>query len=137
MSRAGLRTGLRHRLRRANQRVQAQHQRLRTLLRDAESAAGEGAPLCECVALLREGLRAHFELEEEVCFPALHGLEPSAQPSLLRLARDHRAFLDELAELLDEPSDAPARVLLLGRALREHEQHEEELFGGLLDDSDA
>ena len=137
MSRAGLRTGLRLRLRRAKQRVEAQHQALRALLNDAETAARAQKPLWERLELLRDGLRAHFELEEEICFPAMHGLERAAKPSILRLARDHRAVLAELAELLDEPSDATSRVLLLGQALREHEQHEEELFGELLVESRA
>jgi hypothetical protein len=134
---AGFRIGLRHRLRRAKLRILTQHRRLHALLRDAEAAALQRAPLCDCVALLRDGLRAHFDLEEEVCFTALHGLEPAARPSLVRLAGDHRAFLDELGQLLGDPPDAAPRLLLLGQALREHEQREEELFGGPLAESAA
>jgi iron-sulfur cluster repair protein YtfE (RIC family) len=122
---------------RAGHRIRGQHRRLHALLRDAERAAQEDAPLRKRLALLHDGLHAHFDLEEAVYFPALHGLERAARRALVRLARDHDAFLEELAELLEDPPDAAMRLLLLGRALREHEQQEEELFGGLLDDPAA
>lgn len=127
-----LRAGLRLRLQRAGQRMRGQHRRLRSLLRDAESAARAGRELCDCVTSLRDGLRAHFDLEEEVCFTALHGLEPTSGTQLARLVDEHRAFLEELGRLEAVPADAAERVLRLGAALRDHESREEQLMGHLL-----
>jgi Hemerythrin HHE cation binding domain len=132
VSGAGLRTGLRHRLQRARLRIEGQHQRLRTLLHDAEEAARTGAALNEPLHRLREGLNAHFELEEAVSFPALHGLEPASSRVLAVLQEDHHGFLDELARLLGGEADSAARVLRLGSALRDHERREEELLSRLL-----
>jgi Hemerythrin HHE cation binding domain len=129
----GFRTGLRRRLERANQQIKNQHERLRGLLRAAEGAAREGRSLREPLHRLRQGLDAHFDIEESISFPALHGLEPSAGAEIAQLCGDHRAFLEELARLLggDEP-DAPARVLQLGSALADHERREEALLAQLL-----
>ena len=128
----GLRTGLRHRLRRAMQRTEAQHRHLRSLLCAAEDAARAGAPSEAPVSRLRESLRAHFELEEGIAFPALHGLEPAAQPELVRLIAEHHRVLEELAGLLAGEPDTASRLLRLGVALRDHEQREENLIARLL-----
>src|SRR5262245_31445850 len=95
----GMRDGLRRRLERARRRIASQHQHLRGLLYDAESAALAHAPLCDCVLRLRDGLRAHFALEDEICFPALHGLDARALSQLERLTAEHGEFLGELERL--------------------------------------
>jgi hypothetical protein len=128
----GLRSGLRLRLRRAEQRTREQHTRLRALLRDAEAAVRTGEPHEERLRSLRDALAAHFELEESIAFPALHGLEPASGSELEELCSDHHAFLDELAKLADGAPDAARRVLALGRALREHESREERTMARLL-----
>jgi hypothetical protein len=125
-------TGLRHRLQRARERMKGQHGQLRLLLRDAEAAARAGSELGSRLERLRDNLAAHFEVEESIAFPALHGLAPGALAALERLSSDHRAFLRELAELLAGESDAAARVLALGKAIREHEHGEEALITRLL-----
>ena len=129
----GFRTGLHRRLERANQQIKNQHERLRGLLRDAEAAARDGHFLREPLHRLREGLDAHFDIEESISFPALHGLEPDCAAEIALLCADHRAFLEELARLLDaDEPDAPARVLRLGSALGNHERREEDLLAQLL-----
>jgi hypothetical protein len=128
----GFRTGLRLRLLRASQRIEGQHQLLRTLLGDAEDAARSSVDLHARLQRLREGLSAHFELEEGTSFPALHGLDAASGPELARLCDDHDGFLAELTRLLDGESDAAPRVLRLGRALRAHERREEGLLARLL-----
>lgn len=123
--------GLRLRLRRALRRTEGQHEQLRALLHDAEAAARDGEDPVAALRLLRDGLRAHFELEEGVSFPALHGLAPSAQSELEHLEREHHGFLGDLAGLLDGECSCDG-VLHFGRALREHEQREERLLASLL-----
>jgi len=123
--------GLRLRLRRALKRTEGQHQQLRALLHDAETAARAGTDPVAALSRLRDGLRAHFELEEGVSFPALHGLAPDAQTSLEALEREHHGFLGDLAGLL-EGSCSCDGVLRFGGALREHEQREERLLASIL-----
>jgi hemerythrin superfamily protein len=51
-----------------------------------------------------DALDAHFTIEEQVHFPALHGLRPELDEDLTRLVEDHRAFrdvLDRLAAMIE------------------------------------
>jgi hypothetical protein len=85
---------------------------------------------------MRDGLAAHFQLEEEVVFPALHGLDPATLPEIEQLERDHGRFLDKLATLIGrEPTAAPlARgdVKGLRERLDAHELREERLLARAL-----
>ena len=68
--------GLHHRLRRVAQQTVDQHRLLAGLQREIERALGGDAPAQAHAALERyaTALRAHFELEQTIVFPALHGL---------------------------------------------------------------
>jgi iron-sulfur cluster repair protein YtfE (RIC family) len=132
----GLETGLRHRLRRAVRRSESQHGQLRALLAEIEGPVRAGALTVpgEWIARLRDALQAHFELEDQVLFPALHGLEPTASGSIETLSREHADFLSELGASLAEPSGCACDAFLrLRAALGDHERREEQLLESVVD----
>lgn len=137
----GMRTGLRRRLRRSIQRVEEQHRRMRQIGVELDRALASGGPNAAeaWIARLRDALSAHFDLEEDVIFPALHGLIPTTRPELVQLERDHGAFLEVMAGLLTHESSAPPLLedlMALRARLDAHEQHEERLMDQVLSESD-
>ena len=94
-------TGLRFRVHRAARKIAAQHEHIHAILADFDVALAEGS--CDRVAEMygryRSALEAHFALEEEVFFPALHGLQPEHGHELNALSREHEGFLVQLAAL--------------------------------------
>jgi len=131
-----LETGLRHRLRRALRRMESQHLHLRSLLGELDTALRDGAhaELPERLTRLRLALAAHFEVEDSVLFPALHGLSPHSQQDLEALSNEHGAFLDELlalASALDTARSAES-FSRLRASLAEHERREERLLDGFV-----
>ena len=130
-----LETGLRHRLRRALRRIESQHVQMRALLQELEEMARskDAAGAREPLAHLRDALAAHFELEDQVLFPALHGLSPDARISLESLSEQHREFLAELGDMLASKRvcDAEA-VARLHASIGEHERREELLLEEIL-----
>lgn len=121
-----LETGLRLRLRRALRRVESQHVQMRALLRELAEGVGDAGEVQSPLARLREALAAHFELEDQMLFPALHGLSPRAREVLEALSEQHREFLALLGDMLASRCvcDAPA-VAQLHAAIGEHERREE------------
>ena len=81
-------------------------------------------------------LAAHFELEEQVLFPALHGLDPATLPEIEELERDHGRFLDGLGGLLgravSKSALSPAHLKGLRERLAAHEPWEEHLLARAL-----
>jgi hypothetical protein len=136
-----LETGLRHRLRRALRRMEGQHLHLRPLLDELDEAvrAGAVAEIGERLTRLRDALSAHFELEESVLFPALHGLSPRSTGDLTRLVQEHRAFLAELLHLAgpDAGGQSAEAISRLRSALVEHETREERLLASFVSVGDA
>lgn len=134
----GMRAGLRSRLRRALQRVGEQHRSLREIAVELDRALLSGSRESVDVWLtrMREGLTAHFELEEKVLFPALHGLDPATMPEIEQLERDHGLFLDGWGALLgrelSESALAPAHLKALRERLAAHELREERLLARAL-----
>lgn len=115
-------------------RVAAQHDVIDAFERDARAALGGGDAAAIGTALqgFEKALLAHFSLEEEVHFPALHGLDAALRPQLEALERDHLGFREELARLVASRDAGPARIeafAALATALRQHEDREEALFG--------
>jgi iron-sulfur cluster repair protein YtfE (RIC family) len=126
-----LETGLRHRLRRALRRVESQHALMRELLQELEKGVRNGDPAAARAPLarLRDALAAHFDLEDQVLFPALHGLSPSARTALETLSAQHREFLAELADMLAAKCACDAQaVSRLHAAIGDHERREELLL---------
>ena len=130
-----LETGLRHRLRRALRRMEQQHLHLRPLLAEVENAASDGAraPLHPPLLRFCDSLRAHFELEDSVLFPALHGLSPPSQKEIDRLSDEHGFFLSQLRGMLESTLACDAEAFArLRAALAEHERREEQLLESIL-----
>jgi hypothetical protein len=129
-----LETGLRHRLRRALRRTEAQHVKLRALLSELEGSlsAGKTGSIARQLARFCDALEAHFDLEDEVLFPALHGLHPPSKVALEALSSEHRLFLSELRGMLAAPSLDETTFARLRRALGEHERREEQLLESIL-----
>jgi hypothetical protein len=81
-------------------------------------------------------LSAHFELEQDVFFPALHGLEPSRKSDLEALEQEHAELLAELESVLagvgsERQSNCAERFRSCVERLRGHERIEEELVGAI------
>ena len=126
--------GLHYRLRRALRQIARQHRQLRELGGGLEEALAGGARAAvrDAFVRYRHAVGAHFELEDGVFFPALHGLDPAQGEPLEELCRDHLSLLERLqgaAALLEAPAlDAFRAALAAWRAaLAAHERREEEL----------
>jgi iron-sulfur cluster repair protein YtfE (RIC family) len=134
--------GLRHRVRRLAQQTAEQHRHLDALRREVSAGFERGALTEARQALERfaAALAAHFELEQTVIFPALHGLSPSRTQELEALEREHADYLSELRRVLAGIESAPAEAS--GRAFQRfidglggHERREERLVGEISDGS--
>lgn len=132
-------TGLRLRLKRVVKQMGDQHRHLRPIHAElAEALARDGTvrPAQAAFARYREALDAHFALEGEMFFPALHGLRPEWGADLERLDHEHeqlRASLAEVGRRIGAGGLAEAGAALEGfaSALREHEGREERLIAQL------
>ena len=125
-----LEVGLRKRLEIERRRIKAQHAMLGELFIDFLSPGGLD-PFH--FALLRSGLIAHFEMEERVMIPALHGSSPERAPELLQLVEEHKQFLhllDVIGRAIDrsETNQAVETAVSLMEQLTDHEQREEALY---------
>jgi iron-sulfur cluster repair protein YtfE (RIC family) len=115
-------------------RVVAQHEVIDAFERDVRAALGGGddAVIERALHAFEKALLAHFSLEEELHFPALHGLDAALGSELRELEQDHAAFRKELTHLLrggDGRSQARIDAFAaLASALRRHEDREEALF---------
>lgn len=127
--------GLRLRLAHASRRLPAQHDFLAALSATTGRAL-ERMPTGEAQEAMRGfrgAVEAHFQLEEEVHFPALHGLHSGLEAELRALVSEHHALRDRLLALEGrlgrEPGPAVAPAFAeLAHALRQHESREERLF---------
>ena len=134
-----MRTGLRHRLKRVVRQMADQHRHLRPIHAElAEVLAREGGvrPAQDAFARYRQAIDAHFALEGEMFFPALHGLRPEWEEALEALDREHQALRAALAEVgrrigAGAIADAGAALAGFTSELRDHEGREERLVGRL------
>lgn len=135
----GEQPGLRLRLAHEAKRIASQHHHLHALELTTRRSVERGDREEMQAALLayRGALDAHFDLEEQVHFPALHGLAPALRAQLDELTRDHqriRAELDRLAQALADGDAVAQRAALLpalanlAADLRTHETREETLL---------
>jgi hypothetical protein len=135
--------GLRRRIQRIVNQVRRQHHALAEAQAELEQALREGRVDAIMRACERycEALRAHFDLEEQVFFPAVHGLLPDRERTILGLDRDHLRFREE-AEALGgrvergDWSGCQAALRILRSALDEHEATEEELVRSAIEQQD-
>jgi len=127
--------GLRLRLAQEVRRVSSQHRQLDALHGLVARALERRAPAQARTAFarFRDALDAHMSLEDELFFPALHGLRPALEADLAELVRDHRRFrrsLEALARAFDDGDAAACAKGLasFAAAFSEHEQREERLI---------
>jgi hemerythrin superfamily protein len=127
--------GLRLRMRGEERRISSQHQRLDELCREVYARIDkDGAmPAIEDYALFMTALDAHMSVEEDIYFPALHGLRGDAGPELARLVGEHAELRADAAEIRDrlQANDREGARLCLDRLARrvsEHELAEEDLI---------
>ncbi|MGH0031062.1 MAG: hemerythrin domain-containing protein [Myxococcota bacterium] len=138
----GMLTGLRHRLDRALHRMEEQHRQLREIADRLDGAIAGGSPaeIERWLDRFGDALRSHFDLEEGVVFPAVHGLAESVRADLARLERDHAALLDGVYGLVTRASASDALVdalAALRRELRDHEKLEESVMAQVIETTDA
>jgi iron-sulfur cluster repair protein YtfE (RIC family) len=126
--------GLRMRVAQESRRISSQHRQLDDLHAFVAAALeqGDASEACQRFCRFKDALDAHMALEDELYFPALHGLEPSLEAELMRLAQEHQRFRSELAALersFDEGELASCQTALdrfVGR-FAAHELREEDL----------
>jgi hypothetical protein len=130
----GFDTGLQHRVKRLAHQIADQHRQLSVLRGEVETAFDRGAGREAAVALGRfeAALAAHFELEQSLLFPALHGLSPGDAGELEVLEREHAGWLAALRGLASAVEGAGASGSRAGFAslldgLRDHEAREERI----------
>jgi hypothetical protein len=135
MTTRGQQPGLHTRLGIERLRISSQHQRLGFLF-DAVAGsleAGDHDQLHGAFHAFADGLRAHFEVEERVQIPALHGAQPTLEKQLQSLVREHSDFRERLALITRALAEgridqAGSELQALSLALKEHEATEESLF---------
>lgn len=129
-----MQNGLIFRVRRSARRLADQHRHLRELIPEFERAVelADSAALRSMISRYRVGVVAHFNLEDQVFFPALHGLRSDQTPALDRLSREHEGFLRRLTELRELLTAATVEAFAEGfrkllTDLGAHEKQEEQL----------
>jgi len=127
--------GLRLRMRGEETRISSQHERLDELCREVYMRIEkDGAALAiNDFLLFVTALDAHMTVEEDIYFPALHGLREDAGEELAKLVAEHetlREGADEIRLLLKAGDRDGARLALdsLAREISRHEQAEEDLI---------
>jgi hypothetical protein len=131
--------GLLYRVKRAARQIGEQHTQLDEILRALRPAIvrGDAAEARSLIVRYRLAIEAHFTLEEDVFFPALHGLHPRHAKDLELLGAEHAGFrqqLDRLGALLDSGLGAfEAGLGSYERDLAVHETREERLVRELAD----
>lgn len=122
-------------LRREAQRVASQHRQLDEFQRVVEDALARGdlAEAQRTLARFCEALDAHFSLEEEFYFPALHSRSQELRAERAELAREHdslRAGFSDATVALESGDRAATAVALAAwfPRLSAHERREEALL---------
>jgi iron-sulfur cluster repair protein YtfE (RIC family) len=127
--------GLDKRLRYEANRISSQHKKLDELYDTVRHDLDRRARHTAYVSFgrFRDALEAHFEIEDRVYFPAVHGMCPEHRGLLDVLSADHVGFCEELLRIhkllgsheLDE-SDRRLKGLVV--VLRDHEKREDGLL---------
>ena len=127
--------GVRLRMKSEERRISSQHERLDGLCRELYARLDKygAAPVVEEFLLFVAALDAHMKIEEEVYFPALHGLRGDTAAELDARVSEHadlREQAEEVRQLLDANDGDAARMTLesLAREIEKHEQAEEDLI---------
>ena len=131
-------TGLRFRLKRAARQIGEQHRDLDRICLELGEALADGAVNDARDAFQRycSAVEAHFNLEEEVFFPAIHGLHPEQGDELESLSRDHGELSKELQQMAEQMLRSGVEAFASSfqthlQALAAHEGREEQLVSKL------
>jgi hypothetical protein len=123
------------RMRGEERRITSQHGQLDRLCREVYIQIDKygAAPAIGDYLLFMTALEAHMTVEEDIYFPALHGLRPDAGPELADLVGEHagvRSQAEEVRSLLKAGDGEAARLALdrLARGISRHESAEEKLI---------
>lgn len=129
--------GLNRRLAIEARRMVKQHERLGTLWTALlEPLANEDLEASRRpLEVLADGLRAHFAIEEEVEFPALHGGDPARTAALQRIIEEHVAYRAALERMQacaarGDLAGLSEQAAELAASMTDHEAREEALFKG-------
>ncbi|MBW2240663.1 MAG: hemerythrin domain-containing protein [Deltaproteobacteria bacterium] len=127
--------GTHKRMSREARRISSQHRKLDTLYGLVVDALGHGRLPEGRSAFQRfhDALEAHFSLEDELYFPALHGLRSDLGDELARLSGEHEALrraLDEVENAFRGAHLGDCERLLdhVATAIADHEEQEEQLL---------
>ena len=133
-------TGLRYRLKRAARQIGIQHRHLDGIRLELGEAVADGAVDSAGDAFQRycSAVEAHFILEDEVFFPAIHGLHPEHGGELESLSREHGEFTEQLRGMADQMERAGLEAFAKSfrsyvQSLVAHEGREEQLVSKLAD----
>lgn len=127
--------GLRLRMRGEERRIASQHERLDDLCAEVYTQIEKEGPQAALnhFLIFMTALEAHMSVEEDIYFPALHGLCADAGPDLARLVADHdelRSVGARLEKLMASGDKDGSRLALdqYARHISAHELEEEDLL---------
>jgi len=127
--------GLEKRLSRQRSGIASQHRQLDVFVRKISQALRQGQRRdCEtAVYQLQGALNAHFVVEEQIVFPALHGLNSKLADQIVALERDHERLRENvdrlaLAIVASDITTAQRNLEEFDTALSAHERSEEQIL---------
>ena len=127
--------GLQIRLARQGKGIAFQHRQLDVFVREVSQAIRRGQRRdCETALFRLQGaLNAHFAVEEQILFPALHGLHSELADIVLALEREHERLREDvdrlaLAIAVSDISAVQRGLEEFDAALRAHERLEERIL---------
>jgi hypothetical protein len=127
--------GLRFRVQRAAKKIPQQHRHIDELFGRLQAAlTRDGLPEVKEMFLQYHGaIEANFAIEDDVFFPALHGLHPELGAELQKLCDEHRSFSKDLEDLADRLDNLHLKTFNSGlhsfiARLALHEWREERLL---------
>jgi hypothetical protein len=130
--------GLRLRVDREGRRISSQHRQLDLFYSLVAAALERGSrrELETAFGRFQDALESHFDLEDRLYFPALHGLRPRLDAELAQLVREHTGFRDTLHRLGELFRKSPLKQAVPAldafvSALCLHEGREEKLLEDL------
>jgi hypothetical protein len=128
-------SGLRLRMRGEERRISSQHRQLGDLFErtlDSVEAIGPRKAVGDFL-LFQTALEAHMSVEEDIYFPALHGLRNDLKDELIELAEEHKKIqiaLENVKYLMTRSVEHDAKLALieLANRIEDHEEKEEALL---------
>jgi hypothetical protein len=128
-------SGLRLRMRGEERRISSQHRQLGDLFErtmDSVETIGSRRAIGDFL-LFQTALEAHMSVEEDIYFPALHGLRNDVRDELVELVEEHnkiRIVLNNVKYLMSRSvgHDAELALIELANRIEDHEEKEENLL---------